>query len=194
MQQIMLDEKWTFRRGMLDSVGMLEADPGKAVDLPHDGMISLSVSKEAAASVDSGYFPGDTCNYTKNIKVPVEWKEECIGLKFDGAMMHASIDINGCKVGEHHYGYAPFYVDITDYVAFGEENRITVNVNTGVQPSSRWYTGSGLFRGLVLCHSPRVHIQNDGVFVYTKEVTGEAPFLPSPGCSDLSEQHVLPLP
>ena len=57
MQQIMLDEKWTFRRGMLDSIGMLEADPGKAVDLPHDGMISLSVSKEAAASVDSGYFP-----------------------------------------------------------------------------------------------------------------------------------------
>lgn len=177
MQQIRIDEKWTFRRGMLDSIGMLEADPGKAVDLPHDGMISLSVSKEAAASVDSGYFPGDTCNYTKNIKVPVEWKEECIGLKFDGAMMHASIDINGCKVGEHHYGYAPFYVDITDYVAFGEENRITVNVNTGVQPSSRWYTGSGLFRGLVLCHSPRVHIQNDGVFVYTKEVTGETAFL-----------------
>ena len=27
MQQIMLDEKWTFRRGMLDSIGMLEADP-----------------------------------------------------------------------------------------------------------------------------------------------------------------------
>ena len=74
MQQIRIDEKWTFRRGMLDSIGMLEADPGKAVDLPHDGMISLSVSKEAAASVDSGYFPGDTCNYTKNIKVPVEWK------------------------------------------------------------------------------------------------------------------------
>ena len=68
-------------------------------------------------------------------------------------------------------------MDITDYVAFGEENRITVNVNTGVQPSSRWYTGSGLFRGLVLCHSPRVHIQNDGVFVYTKEVTGENAFL-----------------
>ena len=39
MQQIMLDEKWTFRRGMLDSIGMLEVDPGKAVDLPHDGMI-----------------------------------------------------------------------------------------------------------------------------------------------------------
>lgn len=33
-----------------------------------------------------------------------------------------------------------------DYVTFGEENRITINVNTGVQPSSRWYTGSGLFQ------------------------------------------------
>ena len=177
MQQIMLDEKWTFRRGMLDSIGMLEADPGKVVDLPHDGMISLPVSREAAAGVDSGYFPGDLCNYTKNIKIPMEWKEERIGLKFDGAMMHTTIDVNGCKVGEHHYGYAPFYVDITDSVTFGEENRITVNMNTGVQPSSRWYTGSGLFRGLVLCHSPRVHIQNDGVFVYTKAVRDETAFL-----------------
>ena len=54
MQQIMLDEKWTFRRGMLDSIGMLEADPGKVVDLPHDGMISLPFSRKSAAGVDFG--------------------------------------------------------------------------------------------------------------------------------------------
>ena len=80
-------------------------------------------------------------------------------------------------MGEHHYGYSPFYVDLTDYVTFGEENRITINVNTGVQPSSRWYTGSGLFRGVTLCHSPRVFILPDGINVVTREVTDQIAFL-----------------
>ena len=177
MQHITCDEKWTFRRGMLDSLGMMENDPGVEVNLPHDGMISLPVSPEAPAGYDSGYFPGDTCNYTKMVFIPAEWADDCVGLQFDGAMMHTVVDVNGCKVAEHHYGYSPFYVDITDYVSFGEENRITINLNTGVQSSSRWYTGSGLFRGVVLCHSPKVHIQPDGVYVYTKEVAEDMAFL-----------------
>ena len=46
-----------------------------------------------------------------------------------------------------------------------------------MQPNSRWYTGSGLFRGVMLCHSPRVHVAPDGVFVYTKEVAEDHAFL-----------------
>lgn len=38
MKSINLDEKWTFRRGYLDSVGMLSEDPGTVVNLPHAGM------------------------------------------------------------------------------------------------------------------------------------------------------------
>ena len=177
MQQVNINEKWTFRRGVLDSIGMLKTDPGVMVDLPHDGMISTKVSKDATAQFDSGYFEGDTCNYTKNVIIPMEWKDESIKLQFDGAMMHTSVDVNGCKVGEHHYGYSPFVIDITDFVTFGEENRITVNLNTGTQPSSRWYTGSGLFRGLKLVHGPLVHIVPDGIYVYTKEVTEDTAFL-----------------
>lgn len=171
MEHVNLDEKWDFRRGLLDSLGIIDSVEGKPVNLPHDGMISLPVTKDAQAVTDSGYFPGDVCNYTKMVFVPAEWKNDCIGLKFDGAMMHASIDVNGCKVTEHHYGYTPFYVDISDYVYFGKENRITVNLNTGVQPSSRWYTGSGLFRGVNLCHGPKLHIAEDGIYLYTKEIT-----------------------
>lgn len=179
MKHCKLDEKWGFRRGMLDSIGMLETVPETLVNLPHDGMISTRVSADAAAQYDSGYFNGDVCNYTKYVMIPLEWQEECIGLQFDGVMMHTSIDINGCKVGEHHYGYSPFYVDITDFITFGEENRITINVNTGVQPSSRWYTGSGLFRGVTLCHSPKVHIVTDGIYVHTKEIADDVAFLES---------------
>lgn len=177
MKSICLDEQWCFRRGMLDSIGMMETDPGVMVNLPHDGMISLDVTKDAPALYDSGYFPGDTCNYTKYVMIPKEWEDEIVYLQFDGIMMHASIDINGCKVGEHHYGYSPFIVDLTDYVTFGTNNRITINVNTGIQPSSRWYSGSGLFRTVTLCHSKRIHIMPDGVYVYTKEITDHMAFL-----------------
>ena len=177
MKYIQLDEKWTFRRGFLDLVGMLAEDPGVEVNLPHDGMIGTSVTPEAPAKMDSGYFTGGLTNYTKYVMIPAQWKGDCVGLSIDGAMMNATIDVNGSKVALQHYGYAPFYVDLTPYVTFGEENRITINVNTSMQPNSRWYTGSGLFRGVKLCHSPRVHIVPEGVFVYTREVADGYAFL-----------------
>ena len=177
MKSINLDEKWTFRRGYLDSVGILSEDPGTEVNLPHDGMIGTPVTPEAPAKSDSGYFVGGLTNYTKFVFIPEEWKNDCVGLAFDGAMMNATVDINGGRVGLQNYGYVPFYVDLTPYVSFGEDNRITVNLNTASQPNSRWYTGSGLFRGVKLCHGPRVHIVTDGVFVKTKEVADGYAFL-----------------
>ena len=177
MNRINLDEKWTFRRGYLDSVGMLSENPGIEVNLPHDGMIGTPVTPDAPAKSDSGYFVGGLTNYTKFVFLPEEWKNDCVGLEFDGAMMNAAIDINGGRVGLQNYGYVPFYIDLTPYVTFGEENRITVNLNTASQPNSRWYTGSGLFRGVKLCHGPRVHIVTDGIFVHTKEVADSYAFL-----------------
>ena len=49
MNSIVLDEKWTFRRGYLDSITMMEHDPGVTVDLPHDGMIGTTVTPDAPA-------------------------------------------------------------------------------------------------------------------------------------------------
>ena len=177
MENIRLDEKWMFRRGFADSPGALNEVPGTEVDLPHDGMIGTRVAPDAPAKSDSGYFTGDATNYTKYVTIPKEWEHECIGLKLDGAMMNATVEINGCKVGSQHYGYAPWYVDLTDYVTFGTENRITINLNTSMHVNSRWYTGSGLYRGVMLCHGPRVHIVNDGIFAYTKEVAEGYAFL-----------------
>lgn len=177
MKSILLDEKWTFRRSFLDSVSMLQYDPGVEVNLPHDGMIETPVTPDAPAKSDMGYFTGGLTNYTKYVMIPKEWENDCVGLKFDGVMMNATVDINGSRVALQHYGYAPFYIDLTKYVTFGEENRITINTNTCMQPNSRWYTGSGLFRGVTLCHGPRVHIVPDGIYVYTKEVAAGYAFL-----------------
>ena len=170
MEYQSLDREWTFRRGMVDSLGGLEEDPGMVVNLPHDGMIGTKVSEDAPAKYDMGYFSGDLTNYTKYVFIPKEWEKDCVGLCIDGAMMNATIDVNGSRVGGQHYGYAPFYIDLTDYVAYGEDNRITININTSSWQNSRWYTGSGLYRGVKLCHGPKVHIRNDGIYLYTKEI------------------------
>ena len=55
----------------------------------------------------------------------------------------------GCtgKVALQYYGYAPFYLGLTKYVIFGEENRITINTNTTMRPNSRRYAGSVCFVG-----------------------------------------------
>ncbi|MBR4731745.1 MAG: DUF4982 domain-containing protein [Lachnospiraceae bacterium] len=177
MQSLALDREWTFRSGFLDSLGMIREDPGAVVNLPHDGMIGTAVTPDAPAQMDMGYFTGGNSNYTKYVLFPKEWEGECVGLQFDGAMLNATVDVNGCKAGQQHYGYASFFVDLTDLVTFGKENRITINVNASMQPNSRWYTGSGLYRGVKLVHGPKVHVPVDGIFVSTKEVAEGFAFL-----------------
>ena len=177
MRRICADEKWTFRRGFLDSLSILKEEPGTVVNLPHDGMIGTPVSPDAPARADMGYFTGGLSSYTREFRIPAEWEDGCTGLQFDGAMMNASVEINGCRVCLQHYGYAPFYADLTGLIAYGENNRITVNVNTSMQPNSRWYTGSGLYRSVYLLHGPKLHIAPDGIFMYTKEVTDGYAFL-----------------
>lgn len=177
MRYISIDNEWSFRRGMADSLGALDGNPGTVVNLPHDGMIGTQVSPDAPGKYDTGYFSGDLTNYTKYVFIPGEWEGECVGMAIDGAMMNATIELNGSLVCRQHYGYAPFYVDLTEYVTFGEENRITININTSTWENSRWYTGSGLYRGVKLCHAPYVHIANDGLYMVTKEVSDGMAFL-----------------
>lgn len=177
MKYLNLDRGWEFRRGYADTLGMVKDRACTAVDLPHDAMIGLPTTPEAPAKHDSGYFPGVVCNYTRYVDIPQEWKTERIGLCFDGVMMYSNVTVNGTKVGEHHYGYSPFFLDITEAVAFGEKNRITVNTDTGVQPSSRWYSGCGLYRSVRLCRFPDVHLEHDGIFIYTREISGGTAWL-----------------
>ena len=177
MKKIELNEKWTFRRGFLDALGMIKGCPGEEVNLPHDAMISTPVAPDAVSGIDSGFFKGGICNYTKYVNIPAEWSEECIGLYFDGVMMNAIVEVNGYKACMQHYGYAPFYVDITNLVKLGEENRITIHADTSLQPNSRWYTGTGLYRGAELMHGPKVHIVPNGIYAYTKEADKDYAFI-----------------
>lgn len=114
-----------------------------------------------------GFYTAAPAKYTKFVDIPADWESEQVFLHFDGVMLNATVEINGSFVGTHHYGYTPFCLDITSYLAFGAANRFTVFVNPSMQPNSRWYTGAGIFRSAALIHTPKIHIANDGIFIHT---------------------------
>lgn len=79
-------------------------------------------------------------------------------IDFGGVYMDATVWVNGTQVGNAHpYGYTPFSFDITDLVKFDGENVITVKVNHQT-PSSRWYSGSGIYRSVDLNIVNPVHV------------------------------------
>ena len=43
-----------------------------------------------------------------------------------------------------------FYADLTDRVRFDEENELRVIARNSDQPNSRWYSGAGIYRPVVL--------------------------------------------
>jgi beta-galactosidase len=88
-------------------------------------------------------------------------------IQFDGVYMNSQVWINGTSLGTRPYGYSSFEYDLTPYVNFGSTNNvIAVRVNNN-QPTSRWYSGSGIYRNVWLTVVNPVHVTNSGVFVAT---------------------------
>nr|WP_297864747.1 glycoside hydrolase family 2 TIM barrel-domain containing protein [uncultured Acetatifactor sp.] len=169
MRTINLDKDWRFREGTYGQ-SLKESDFGKKVNLPHDYMIEGDVREDATAKAAMGFYTGAVGCYTKIFPIPADWEGERVLLYFDGVMLNASVEVNGCDVALHHYGYTPFSVDISPYLYYGEDNRIMVRVNPSMQPNSRWYTGSGIYRSVSLVHTPKLYIAPDGIFLYTKRI------------------------
>ncbi len=171
MRKINIDRGWGFSHGRPYAMNILTGTPfEKTVDLPHDYMIESDVRKDATAGAPGGYYKESLAYYNKMLDIPKEWEDDKVFLCFDGVMMNATVELNGGKVALQHCGYIPFCVDITPYVYFGQENRLTVLINPNMQPNSRWYAGSGIFRSAFLVHTPRVHLKEDGIFVYTDHI------------------------
>ena len=169
MRSINIDREWYFGTGMYNQ----RSTDRRKVNLPHDYMIESEVTPDAPAGAASGFYTASVCHYTKLMNIPSEWEGEEVYLSFDGVMMNGTVDINGCKAALQHYGYAPFSVNITPYIYFGCDNRVTLTVNPSMQPNSRWYTGAGIFRPVNLMHGPKVHIKPDGIYAFTERIEND---------------------
>jgi len=171
MRCININRGWRFGLGLIDNSRRLTGElEERVVDLPHDYMIESDVYAEAPSGSASGYYNAGVAHYWRQLDVPDEWAGERVALRLDGAMMNATVEVNGAKAALHHYGYSPFEVDITRLVYPGEANSVVITVNPSMQPNSRWYSGAGLFRGVALVHMPKLHIAFGGLSGYTKKI------------------------
>ena len=141
------------------------------VNLPHDYSIDQKYSQKMEA--ESGYLPGGTGWYRKSFTVDKSLEGKRISIDFGGVYMNATVYVNGKKLGTHPNGYTPFSFDITDNVKFGKENVIAVKVDHQT-PSSRFYSGSGIYRDVDFVVTDTVHVDKNGTKIETPDLKDHA--------------------
>jgi beta-galactosidase len=95
-------------------------------------------------------------------------------LEFDGAMLSATVWLNGRRLGEHDGGFVPFRFDITDHVADGD-NTVQVRLDSTERPDIPPYgyivdylTFGGIYRSVRLLAVEPVYVAD--VFVKPLDV------------------------
>ncbi|WP_288875419.1 sugar-binding domain-containing protein [uncultured Allobaculum sp.] len=140
-----------------------------SVNLPHD--YSIDQDYTPAGEAESGYKLGGVGWYRKVFTVAPDFNKRMV-VEFNGVYMDCEVYINGHKLGGHPYGYTGFAFDLTDYLNKDGENVLAVRVNHQT-PSSRWYSGSGIYRDVTLTITDDVHVGYDGIAVTTPNLETE---------------------
>ncbi|WHY77094.1 Ig-like domain-containing protein [Neobacillus sp. WH10] len=173
---ISFNDDWKFNLG--DVAGAKEKvfddSEWRKLTLPHDWSIELDFNKDSPGRYNGGYLDGGTGWYRKSFVLPKEMEGKKISINFGGVYMDSYVYVNGKQVGNNPYGYTPFSFDITkDLICDGiTENVIAVKA-TNQQPSSRWYSGSGIYRDVSLTVTENVHVAEYGTYVTTPDLENE---------------------
>lgn len=139
----------------------------QTVDLPHDAM--LRNARNAKEGTATGFFPGGAWRYTKTVNAPQEWRDRRVTLEFEGVYRNAMVYVNDELAGQCPYGYSRFFVPLSPYLKYGEDNFICVQADCG--RDSRWYSGAGIYRPVHLLVGGLMHIDPVGPKVHA-EING----------------------
>ena len=163
-----IDDNWRFIHS--DSVQAedqaFDDSQWRTVDLPHDWSIEYPVYKEAPAGGSGGYAETGVGWYRKKVTFDRGAQGKTVWLEFDGIYMNSDVWINGHYLGNHPYGYTSFFYDVSEFLEDGE-NVIAVKVDNSLQPNSRWYTGSGIYRHVWLTVAESLHIGHWGTVIFS---------------------------
>ena len=107
--------------------------------------------------------------YRRSLEIPSDLGDRRVFLRFDGAMSHARVYVNGKEVGYWPYGYNTFAFDITSFVRPGEANTLAVRLENKHE-SSRWYPGAGLYRNVHLTFTSPVYVPLWGTQIQTPTI------------------------
>ncbi len=180
--QSLFDSSWKFFRGDVSNGEKqnINDNAWRTVELPHDWSIedlsnqSDSVigpfTTKSIGTTSTGYTVGGVAWYRKHFLLDnIAGKK--ISIVFDGVYMNSDVWINEYHLGNHPYGYTPFYFDLTPYLKQnGEENIIAVRVRNEGR-NSRWYSGSGIYRHVWLTITNPIHIEQWGVYITTPVIS-----------------------
>jgi beta-galactosidase len=137
--------------------------------LPHDW--SITQAPDPSQSNATGFFPGGLGWYRKTFTLPASMAGKQISLDFDGVFENSYVYLNGQLVGNHPYGYTGYSYDISDLVhADGHTPNVLAVVAQNQEPSSRWYSGSGITRHVHLTVANALHISRWGTTVTTPDL------------------------
>ena len=172
----LFNDGWKFNLGDVPDAKNKNYDDEswRSLTLPHDWSIEQDFNKNSPSTHEGGFLDGGVGWYRKSFVLPKEMEGKKITIDFDGVYMDSYIYVNGEQVGNHPYGYTPFSFDITDNLVCDgvTENVISVKVNNK-QPSSRWYSGSGIYRDVKLTVTDKVHVEQYGTYVTTPNLESE---------------------
>lgn len=142
----------------------------RTVSVPHDWSIALDFNASSPATYEGGYLDGGDAWYRTTVSVNKQSGRRYV-LCFDGVYMESTVYVNGQQVHKNYYGYNPFAVDATEQMVSGV-NTIAVFVRNE-QPSSRWYSGSGLIRPVELVTLLDDQIRMENIRVTTPKLDSD---------------------
>ena len=178
------DSDWRFLRSDAPGAEASAYDDSKwrTLDVPHDWSIEDLTSTngappspfnaaQSAGGAATGFVVGGTGWYRKHFTLSPADGGKSVTIHFDGVYMDADFWINGHHLGNHPYGYTAFSYDLTPYLKpANQENVIAVRVrNEG--KTSRWYSGSGIYRNVSLVVADPIHIPVWGVHVVATNIS-----------------------
>jgi beta-galactosidase len=178
------DASWKFFKGDLKGAENMNFNDNswRTLDLPHDWSIedlpnqSDSVIgpfyKKSIGATATGYTVGGIGWYRKHFRMGSVANKK-YSIYFDGVYMNSDVWLNGHHLGNHPYGYTPFYYDLTPYLKANGENVIAVRARNEGR-NSRWYSGSGIYRHVWLITTTPIYINPWGVFITTPAVSNSS--------------------
>lgn len=142
----------------------------RTVSVPHDWSVGLDFNASSPATYEGGYLDGGDAWYRTTVSVNKQNGRRYV-LCFDGVYMESTVYVNGQQVYKNYYGYNPFAVDATEQMVSGV-NTIAVFVRNE-QPSSRWYSGSGMIRPVELVTLLDDQIRMENIRVTTPKLDSD---------------------
>lgn len=168
------NDNWLFTESDSPNYSLTNYSPEhwRKLDLPHDWSIEHDFSEKLEGC--TAFLPGGVGWYSKIFSTEID-KNQKFFIIFDGVYNNAEFWLNGMRVGNHPYGYAPIYYDLSGLLApKGKSNRISVRVDHSRYADSRWYTGSGIYRNVRILITDKLHIPVWGTFVTTPQVSKDS--------------------